>query len=286
MQGSLQLYQSEPISLPYFDTDPALEHSLVFVPGLGDTLASCPYMARLATMLRRHRYSLVLPQMSSNLGGWGQCTLEGDAQEIATCIAHLRSTPDKKDGNVVLMGHSTGCQDSIAYLLSRQRAKHPTTWINGAILQAPVSDRDSYEHKKSIASKAERERMSKDLTLATDLHRHNKGAQIMPKDTDAVAVPTKANDVDDDGESSEDNYDIGPGNSDTVLDPAVSAHRHWSLYAKRGDDDFFSSDLNDSEITSDTQMCRSLGRAIKNLQSGASHKTHRPRILALLGEKE
>jgi hypothetical protein len=37
------------------------------------------------------------------------------------------------------MGHSTGCQDTIQYLLTR----HSDTPINGAILQAPCSDREA-----------------------------------------------------------------------------------------------------------------------------------------------
>jgi hypothetical protein len=37
------------------------------------------------------------------------------------------------------MGHSTGCQDTIQYLLT----KHSDTPINGAILQAPCSDREA-----------------------------------------------------------------------------------------------------------------------------------------------
>jgi hypothetical protein len=38
------------------------------------------------------------------------------------------------------MGHSTGCQDTMQYLLT----KHSDTPINGAILQAPCSDREAF----------------------------------------------------------------------------------------------------------------------------------------------
>lgn len=281
VQGSLQLYQVDPVALPYVDTDPHLPHSLVFVPGLGDTLASCPYMAKLADMLRRHDYSLVMPQLTCNLGGWGQSSLEGDAQEIAACIAHLRSTPSKKEGKVVLMGHSTGCQDSIAYLLSSSRAIDPRTRINGVVLQAPVSDRESYERRREEASKEVRAKMDKILALATKLVQEGKGALIMPSDDESIAIPLKPADSDDfqDTDSA-----TNPGNSAAVLAPATTAYRFWSLYAKGGDDDFFSSDLSDSSITTDKPNSRSFGRAIRNLQAGAN--TAKPRILALMGEQE
>ncbi len=39
------------------------------------------------------------------------------------------------DGEIIIMGHSTGCQDSLLYL---GQGKDPK--IKGVILQAPVSD--------------------------------------------------------------------------------------------------------------------------------------------------
>lgn len=279
VQGSTQLYQSDPIALPYVDTDPNKPNSFVFVPGLGDTIASCPYMAKLARVLREYEYSLVMPQLSCNMGGWGQSSLEGDAQEIAACIAHLRSTPAKKDGMVVLMGHSTGCQDSIAYLLSSQRTTDPRTRLEGAILQAPVSDRESYEHRREEASEEERVKMDEELALATQLVQEGKGARIMPSDSAYTSTPPKP--IDGDAYS---DFTNGSGNSAAVLNPATTAYRFWSLYAKGGDDDFFSSDLSDSAITTDKPNSRSLGRAIRNLQAGAT--SGKPRILALMGETE
>lgn len=41
---------------------------------------------------------------------------------------------------IILMGHSTGCQDAMQYLLT----KHHQTPIHGAILQAPCSDREAF----------------------------------------------------------------------------------------------------------------------------------------------
>ncbi len=106
----LQLYQKKPVALPYFDNDVNLPHSLVFIPGLTDTLGTIPYLPRLAEVIRKHGFSLVQPQLTANMGGYGQCSLEGDAQEVAACVSHLRTTAAKKDGKVVLMGHSTGAK--------------------------------------------------------------------------------------------------------------------------------------------------------------------------------
>lgn len=39
------------------------------------------------------------------------------------------------DGEVVLLGHSTGCQDSLLYIREHQCGK-----VKGIVLQAPVSD--------------------------------------------------------------------------------------------------------------------------------------------------
>lgn len=80
----------------------------------------------------------------------GIFSLDRDVEEITQCITYIR---DKlfKDPNlsIVLMGHSTGCQDIMRYLtapnpLNERQGKRPI--VQGAILQAPVSDRDSVMH--------------------------------------------------------------------------------------------------------------------------------------------
>ncbi|CDR98720.1 uncharacterized protein SPSC_05969 [Sporisorium scitamineum] len=285
LAGSLQLYQGKPVELAYFDADPELAHSLVFLPGLTDAIGGLPYLPRLAECLRKHGFSLVQPQLTCHLGGYGQCTLEGDAQEIANCVAHLRSLPSKRNGKVVLMGHSTGCQEVIAYLLSSTRAANSLTTIDGGILQAPVSDREYYEKQRSEASEDDRDEMDRELQHATQLVQSGQGATLMPrKDTATSTLPT---DPDDPPNDSAGASATTSGNTAAVLSLAMTAYRTWSLKAKGGHDDFFSSDLDNAVITSNKPGSRSMGRAIQNLQAGADQKSnHSPRILALIGEKD
>jgi pimeloyl-ACP methyl ester carboxylesterase len=44
-------------------------------------------------------------------------------------------------GKVIIMGHSTGCQDCMEYVVGKNSEKRPA--VNGIILQAPVSDREA-----------------------------------------------------------------------------------------------------------------------------------------------
>ena len=59
---------------------------------------------------------------------------------MAQCVAYLKGLQPKK--NVVLIGHSTGCQDVLEYLTGEHHADRPA--VQGAILQAPVSDREGF----------------------------------------------------------------------------------------------------------------------------------------------
>lgn len=283
LRGTLQLYQPKPVALPYFDTDATLPHTLVFIPGLTDTLSTLPYLPKLASLAHSHGFSLVQPQLTCNLGGYGQCTLEGDAQEIAACVAHLRSTKQKSAGKVILMGHSTGCQDVVAYLLSSSRASAKQTKIDGAILQAPVSDREFHEMTRESASPEERKKMDAEMELATRLAKEGKGSSLMPREP--VTMPTNPHDPEHPEQDAVDRPESEPeksGNASAVLSPAMTAYRTWSLKAKGGHDDFFSSDLDDTDITNNHPRSRTIGRAVKNLQSS----NPKAQLLALIGEKE
>jgi hypothetical protein len=70
---------------------------------------------------------------------------EGDTWELREGTAG-KST-------IVLMGHSTGTQDIMTYLLT-PHPHPPTIAINGAILQAPVSDRQALSAPQHIAAAA------------------------------------------------------------------------------------------------------------------------------------
>ncbi|GAA5987748.1 hypothetical protein JCM10908_007197 [Rhodotorula pacifica] len=116
-------------------TDPLL----LFVAGLGDTLLSVPYLDHLASALDRAGWRCAQALLCSNGAGWGTSSVEQDALELAQIVAYYKQQGAKK---VVLLGHSTGCQDAIAFFhLKASRANIPA--LDGVVLQAPVSDREA-----------------------------------------------------------------------------------------------------------------------------------------------
>ena len=142
---------------------------LIFIGGLGDTLFSTPYAHALSQRLLL-TWHLVQIQLSSSGKGWGTSSLAQDAKEIGELVKQLRNLqgspdPPDKPGKIVLLGHSTGCQDCVTYANEREKwlaasdvspseveeaegdgeAKCPFPKVDGLILQAPVSDREGLE---------------------------------------------------------------------------------------------------------------------------------------------
>lgn len=119
-----------------------------------------------------------------------------------------------KTGKIVLMGHSTGCQDIIEYLTGTGHASRAK--IDGGILQGPVSDRQAIEGGLDPALYAGSCETAKAMVEAGD------GDEILPSKT-----------------------------LKSFFGPApVSAKRWLSLASPDhdGDDDFFSSDLSDERF--------------------------------------
>ncbi|GJN91118.1 hypothetical protein Rhopal_004136-T1 [Rhodotorula paludigena] len=110
---------------------------VLFVGGLGDTLLSVQYLGALAVALREAGWGLAQANLTSSGMGWGGATVAGDAEEIAKIVRYFLERGTSK---VVLVGHSTGCQDAIAYLHLASAQSFPK--LAGIILQAPVSDRE------------------------------------------------------------------------------------------------------------------------------------------------
>ncbi|KAA6415621.1 MAG: hypothetical protein FRX48_00337 [Lasallia pustulata] len=140
--GVLHRYATRLVAFEHTRTPhPSIEprNILLFVPGLGDGFLTVPYSTALAPCLPAS-YSLVQPLLSSSYNGWGTSSLGLDVAEIAQCVAYFRRI--RPGAKVVLMGHSTGCQDVIHYLLSPGLDARPT--IDGVIMQAPISDRECF----------------------------------------------------------------------------------------------------------------------------------------------
>ena len=82
LQGTLRLFQTEPIPLPYFETNAQHPNKLIFIPGLTDTMGVVPYLPSLASVLNDLEYSLIQFVKCSDLGGFGTSSLEGDALSL------------------------------------------------------------------------------------------------------------------------------------------------------------------------------------------------------------
>ncbi|KAK4096516.1 DUF1749-domain-containing protein [Parathielavia hyrcaniae] len=132
-------------------------HSILFLGGLGDGLATTSYVADVVAALQPTEWSLFSPTLTSSYQSWGFGHLDRDTDEIAQCIQHIQDYKKAKygtAGKVILFGHSTGSQCVLHYL-SRPNP-HTTTppfdrglehverpAIDGGIMQAPVSDREA-----------------------------------------------------------------------------------------------------------------------------------------------
>ncbi|KAL5357815.1 hypothetical protein BJX96DRAFT_163329 [Aspergillus floccosus] len=157
--GVLHQYASKLVAYEYTSTPATPKpNSLLFVGGLTDGLGTVPYVTTLAKALETTDWSLFHLVLTSSYKGWGLGSLDQDIEEIGKCVDYVRrvkggSTPQPK---VVVMGHSTGSQDVLHYLIApnpvpRDSAvgnadelmHQPRPPLDGAIMQAPVSDREA-----------------------------------------------------------------------------------------------------------------------------------------------
>jgi pimeloyl-ACP methyl ester carboxylesterase len=186
------------------------KHTLLFVAGLGDGLLTVKYPTVLAQSLPSD-WSVVEVSLLSSYNGWGTGSLQRDVREISEAVQFFRNLRPA-DGKIVLMGHSTGCQDAMEYVSGKGAANRAA--IDGIILQAPVSDREgknlSPEHEKS-------------LQVAQQFKDDGKEDDVLPLSAVSGLVYGRA---------------------------AVTAYRWLSLLVFGGDDDYFSSDLPDQKLRS------------------------------------
>ncbi|RDL42150.1 uncharacterized protein BP5553_02129 [Venustampulla echinocandica] len=183
------------------------ENLLIFVGGLSDGLHTVPYTSDIASNLSPS-WTIAQVILSSSYDGWGTSSLQQDVEELSKCVAYFRTI---KDGKIVLMGHSTGCQDAMEYLTGPgHETRSP---IDGAIIQAPASDRES------LVVMVGPDVYKKGCETATAMIESGNGEAILP----ACFSPSPA---------------------------PVTARRWLSLASPNhdGDDDYFSSDLTDEQL--------------------------------------
>jgi alpha-beta hydrolase superfamily lysophospholipase len=143
--------------------------TLIWIGGLSDTYSSVAYPYALAQSLGP-TWSLMLAALSSSGNSWGTSSIARDAEEIAKIVNYVKER--RPNGKVVIMGHSTGCQDCMQYLTGTGADKRP--FVDGAILQAPVSDREAIEADLPRAFVQEANQ------LALKMCREKKDMDVMP----------------------------------------------------------------------------------------------------------
>ena len=207
-------------------------NTLLWVGGLTDGLLTVPYPSQIAKSLPPN-WAIAEVLLSSSYKGWGTGSLARDAREVGECVSYFKKLrPGKK---VVVMGHSTGCQDIMEYLVGRDNEKREG--LDGVILQGGVSDREAWEDFGKEGQ--ERKALEEAIKTAKDMVGAGKGEEILSREGNAVLEEMG-----------------GP----------LSAYRAYSLLAKGGDDDYFSSDLSDDhfattfgKIPNTTPVCFLLG---------------------------
>lgn len=138
-------------------------NTLLWIGGMFDTLHSVQYPFTIAQSLGP-TWSVVTASLGSAGHSWGVSSIARDADEMAKIVAYLRER--RPGGKVVIMGHSTGCQDCMEYLVGKNASERPA--VDGVILQAPVSDREALEEELPEAFKHEADQLA--LKMCREKH--------------------------------------------------------------------------------------------------------------------
>ncbi|KAL4920169.1 hypothetical protein BDW62DRAFT_216396 [Aspergillus aurantiobrunneus] len=282
LPGILHHYTETLVTFEFTASATPKPHSLLFVGGLGDGLATTSYMADLAHALQPTDWSLFTLNLTSSHSAWGLGHLDRDTDEIAQCLKYIRDYKGGKfastirgtgytdAGRVVLMGHSTGSQCVLHYLskpnphTSRKGfdsdLQHPLRpRLDGAIMQAPVSDREAIQWVLSQGWMGRTPAQVQQIYKNIERLAREEVARNPDPEFDAL-LPLHMTGV------------IGyPGNV------PLSARRFLSLVSpgsptSPGEDDLFSSDLGDEQLGRTFGMVRErglLGYKLMVLVSGA-----------------
>ncbi|KAF8847713.1 DUF1749-domain-containing protein [Acephala macrosclerotiorum] len=184
------------------------QNVILFIGGLFDGLQTVPYVSKISDALSP-TWTLAQVHLSSSYTGWGTASLRQDVKELSKCVSYFRGI---KSGKIVLMGHSTGCQDVMEYLTGPGKETRPP--IDAGIIQAPVSDREA-------------------TLMSTSPEDYKSSCEAAKKMVDA----DEGNEI--------------LSSKLTNMPCPISAYRWLSLLSPNhdGDDDYFSSDLTDEQLT-------------------------------------
>ncbi|ESZ96462.1 hypothetical protein SBOR_3194 [Sclerotinia borealis F-4128] len=185
------------------------QNVIIFIGGLSDGLLTVSYPTSISDALPAD-WSLAQILLSSAYTGWGISSLKEDTEELSKCVSYFRSI---KSGKIILMGHSTGCQDVMEYLTGPGHETNAP--IDGGITQAPVSDREA------LGQEMDADILKSSISLAQKMVEAGDGEEILPSSATQGFFPSP-----------------------------VCARRWLSLASPNhdGDDDYFSSDLTDEQL--------------------------------------
>lgn len=213
-------YSGRLTALEYNKESVKPKNFLVFIAGLTDGFLASPYVKPLSEALVKkfnNDWVVVEAMISSSYDGFGTGSLKRDVKELSELVKFLRSERGSKDSKVVLMGHSTGCQDTMEYLTKYSYSEdfEPICSLDAGILQAPVSDTEAFEAFDADVK-------NKDVLARSEkLVKEGKGDQLLSSDdiNASFGIP-------------------------------MTAYRFHSLAGRRTDDDYFSSYLTDDDFKS------------------------------------
>lgn len=174
LSGMLFKYGTKPAQVAFRTGD--FKQQVIFIGGLTDGLLATEYLQPLSMALEVEKWSLVQPLLSSSYSGYGTSSLKQDALELDQLISYLIN----KEGSegVVLLGHSTGCQDIVHYMRSNTACSKAA---RAAILQAPVSDR---EYRATLPETADM------IDLAASMIKEDRAMDLMPREANPDAPIT------------------------------------------------------------------------------------------------
>lgn len=165
------LFHAIPPNLTAFEpntpSSSSTENILLWIGGLFDTYLNVKYPYTLSAQLPA-TWSLAQVCLSSAALGWGTSSLSTDVSELSAIVAYFRGLGKKK---VVIMGHSTGCQDCVFYFSGPGRRES----VDGVILQASVSDREA------MVQEMPREAYEKANRTAQEFVRDGRDEDVLPK---------------------------------------------------------------------------------------------------------
>ena len=109
---------------------------VVYISGLTQGLLACPYVPSMAKECQSRGWGFVQPLLSSSYTGYGIWSLDKDCKELQELLEYLTRTYSELS-HVVLMGHSTGCQDVVHFMKHAEQKIRKL--VVGCVLQAAAS---------------------------------------------------------------------------------------------------------------------------------------------------